>query len=185
MGAFRAAYPDDPEPLSARNYGRALQAYQASLITPAAFDRFLAGDDSALNQAQRTGLRAFIDVGCAGCHNGPLLGGTSLQRFGVVRDYWLETGSKKIDLGRAASTKKDEDRYVFRVPMLRNVARTAPYFHDGSVERLDAAVKIMASVQLGRQLDDAAVADIVAFLDSLTGKVPENYAPPGQRAELR
>ena len=102
-----------------------------------------------------------------------------------VFPFVIETGSKKIDLGRAASTKKDEDRYVFRVPMLRNVARTAPYFHDGSVERLDAAVKIMASVQLGRQLDDAAVADIVAFLDSLTGKVPENYAPPGQRAELR
>jgi cytochrome c peroxidase len=182
---FQAAYPDDAAPLSAENYGRALQAYQATLVTPAAFDDYLAGRDDALDASAKRGLETFIGSGCAGCHSGPLLGGTSLQRFGVVRDYWLETGSKKIDLGRAASTRKDEDRYVFRVPMLRNVARTAPYFHDGSVERLDAAVRIMASVQLGRQLDDAAVADIVAFLDSLTGKVPENYAPPGQRAELR
>ena len=81
-------------------------------------------------------------------------------------------------------TKKEEDRYVFRVPMLRNVAKTAPYFHDGSVERLDQAVRIMASVQLGRQLDDDAIADIVGFLESLTGEVPSNYAPPGERPQL-
>ena len=113
-----------------------------------------------------------------------LLGGASLQRFGVVRDYWLETGAKKVDLGRAAATKKDEDRYVFRVPMLRNIARTAPYFHDGSVESLDAAVRIMASVQLGRRLDDGDAADIVAFLDSLSGRVPQHYAPPDRQPEL-
>ena len=88
------------------------------------------------------------------------------------------------DAGRFAVTKKEEDRYVFRVPMLRNVAKTAPYFHDGSVERLDQAVRIMASVQLGRTLEDAAVGDIVAFLEALTGEVPSNYAPPGQRPEM-
>jgi cytochrome c peroxidase len=178
---FHAAYPADSEPLSAINYGRALEAYQATLLTPAAFDEFLAGRDDALDARQKRGLRTFMETGCAGCHGGPLLGGATLQRFGVVRDYWLETGSQKVDHGRFSATKKEEDRYVFRVPMLRNVARTAPYFHDGSVERLDAAIRIMASVQLGRQLDDNAVGDIVAFLDSLTGKVPEHYAPPGQR----
>jgi cytochrome c peroxidase len=184
LPAFRAAYPQDAEPLSARNYGRALEAYQASLVTPAPFDRFLGGDDRALTDRQKTGLRTFVANGCAGCHGGPHLGGTLLQRFGVVKEYWLETGSEKVDVGRYAITKKEEDRHVFRVPMLRNVAKTAPYFHDGSVDRLDRAVRIMASVQLGRTLDDAAVADIVAFLESLTGEVPAHYAPPGQRPEM-
>jgi cytochrome c peroxidase len=106
------------------------------------------------------------------------------QRFGLVKDYWTETGSAKIDLGRYAATKKDEDKYVFRVPMLRNVAKTAPYFHDGSVDKLDRAVRIMASVQLGKTLDDATAASIIAFLESLTGEVPANYAPPPKRPQL-
>ena len=125
-----------------------------------------------------------MSAGCAGCHHGALLGGTVFQKFGVTKDYWLETGAKKPDIGRVAFTKREEDRYVFRVPMLRNVAKTAPYFHDGSVERLDHAIRIMASLQLGRTLDEAAVRDLVAFLESLTGEVPANYAPPGQRPEL-
>jgi cytochrome c peroxidase len=129
------------------------------------------------------GEGAFIATGCAGCHDGPLLGGGTFQRFGVVKDYWTETGSKKIDVGRFAATRKEEDRYVFRVPMLRNVAKTAPYFHDGSVDRLDRAVRVMGSVQLGRALDDATVNSIVAFLGSLTGEVPANYAPPGKAPE--
>ena len=178
---FGAAYPQDAQPLSARNYGRALAAYQATLATPAPFDRFLAGDERALSERQKAGLRAFISIGCAGCHGGANLGGASLQKFGVVKDYWLETGSQKIDQGRFAITKKEEDRYVFRVPMLRNIAKTAPYFHDGSVDALDRAVRVMASVQLGKILDDAAAGDLVAFLESLTGDVPSNYAPPGEK----
>ncbi|HZN26823.1 MAG TPA: cytochrome C peroxidase, partial [Burkholderiales bacterium] len=168
-------------PMTARNYGRAIAAYQATLTTPAAFDRFLGGDDSALTGRQKSGMRAFMASGCAGCHSGALLGGAMMQRFGLVKNYWLETGSDKIDQGRYAITKKEEDRYVFRVPMLRNVAKTAPYFHDGSVERLDQAVRIMASVQLGRALGDATIADIVAFLESLTGEVPPHYGPPAER----
>jgi cytochrome c peroxidase len=175
---FRAAYPDEENPLTPVNYGRAIHAYEATLSTPAPFDRFLAGDDAALSEAQKQGLRAFIAAGCAGCHDGPLLGGTKFMKFGLVRDYWTETGSPKPDVGRIAMTKKDEDKYVFRVPMLRNVAKTAPYFHDGSVARLDRAVKIMGAVQLGRQLDDATTASIIAFLESLTGEVPAHYAPP-------
>ena len=181
---FRAAYPQDAEPLSPRNYARALASYQATLTTPAPFDRFLAGDERALSERQKAGLRTFMSTGCAGCHNGATFGGTALQKFGVVKDYWLETGSAKPDQGRFAVTKKDEDRYVFRVPMLRNVARTAPYFHDGSIAHLDHAVRVMASVQLGRALDEAAVADIVAVLESLTGEVPAHYSPPGTRPEL-
>jgi len=184
MPKFRAAFPQDAQPLSAANYARALASYEATLTTPAPFDRFLAGDDSALTEPQKAGLKTFVSTGCAGCHNGVNLGGTTLQKFGLTKDYWLETGSEKPDPGRFAVTKKEEDRYVFRVPMLRNVAKTAPYFHDGSVERLDRAVRVMASVQLGRTLDDAAVASIVSFLDSLTGDVPYNYAPPGRQPEM-
>ena len=178
QAAFRAAYPDEAEPLNAKNYGRALAAYQATLVTPAPFDRFLAGDDRALGARQQAGLRAFISTGCAGCHSGPLFGGGKMMKFGLVRDYWLETGSKDPDVGLFATSKKEEDRYVFRVPMLRNVAKTPPYFHDGSVDTLDKAVRVMGAVQLGRQLDDATAASIVAFLESLTGEVPAHYAAP-------
>ena len=181
---FRAVYPQDAQPLNPQNYARALAAYQATLVTPAPFDRFLAGDDGALGTRQQAGLRAFMATGCGGCHHGPNLGGSMLQRFGVVKEYWSETGSQKIDQGRFAVTKKEEDRFVFRVPMLRNVAKTAPYFHDGSVDSLERAVRIMASVQLGRALDDATLGDIVAFLESLTGAVPSNYAPPGETPRM-
>jgi cytochrome c peroxidase len=184
LSQFRAAFPDSAEPLTAANYGRALASYQATLTTPAPFDRFLAGDDNALTERQKAGLKTFISTGCAGCHSGVNLGGTMLQKFGLTKDYWLETGSEKPDPGRFAITKKEEDRHVFRVPILRNVAKTSPYFHDGSVERLDRAVRIMATVQLGRTLDDGTVDSIVSFLESLTGDVPSNYAPPGRRPEM-
>jgi cytochrome c peroxidase len=176
--AFEKAYPGDADALSPRNYGRVLQAYQATLRTPAPFDSFLAGDDSALSDRQKAGLRAFVDTGCAACHNGPLLGGTMLQRFGIFGPYQAATKSETVDEGRFAATKKEEDRFVFRVAMLRNIARTAPYFHDGSVAGLDEAVRVMAEVQLGKTLEPQLVADIVAFLDSLTGPLPQNYSAP-------
>ena len=176
--AFRSAFSNDAEPLSTRNYGRAIEAYEATLVTPAPFDRFLAGDASALDARQKAGLRLFIESGCASCHNGTLLGGNALQRFGIVKDYWLATGSDKVDTGRQAITRNEADRYVFRVPMLRNVAKTAPYFHDGSVATLDAAVRVMAALQLGQTLTELEVGSIVAFLESLTGDVPVHYAPP-------
>jgi cytochrome c peroxidase len=177
---FRAAFPDAGAWLTPQQYGQALQAYQRTLRTPAPFDAFLRGDDSALDAAQRRGLQTFIETGCAGCHRGALLGGTSFQKFGVVKDYWQATGSKQIDLGRFTATKNEADRYVYRVPMLRNIAKTAPYFHDGSVATLDDAVRVMADVQLGRTLPARDVADIVAFLGSLTGTLPAHYAPPAR-----
>lgn len=176
--SFRAAFGDDAQPLSMKNYGLAVAAYQATLATPAPFDRFLAGDDKALDARQRAGLRQFVGAGCVACHSGPLLGGSMLQRFGIARDYASATGSHPVDPGRFAITGKEEDRFVFRVPMLRNIARTAPYFHDGSVASLEQAVRVMADVQLGRRLDGAQVAEIVAFLGSLDGEVPAHYAPP-------
>jgi cytochrome c peroxidase len=176
--AFKAAYPDEGNPLNSKNYGRAIAAYEATLVTPAPFDRFLAGDDRAMTERQKAGLRKFIETGCAACHDGPTVGGSQFRKFGRNKDYWTETGSPKPDLGRFAMTKKEEDKYVFRVPVLRNVARTAPYFHDGSVDTLDRAVKIMGRVQIGVELDDASIALITAFLESLTGEVPAHYAPP-------
>lgn len=114
---FAAAFTQDAQPLSAANYGRALEVYQATLITPAPFDRFLAGDDRALSDAQKNGLRTFIATGCAACHNGAVLGGAMLQKFELTKDYWLETGSEKPDVGRFSVTRKEEDRHVFRAPL--------------------------------------------------------------------
>jgi cytochrome c peroxidase len=164
--------------MTAANYALALQAYQRTLRTPAPFDAFVQGDDTALSPVQRAGPARFIDTGCASCHGGPLLGGASLQKFGLRRDYWLATGSQPADAGRFNTTKDEGDRYVLRVPMLRNIAKTAPYFHDGSVAALPDAVRIMGEVQLGQRLGNEAVAEIVAFLESLSGEVPEHYAAP-------
>jgi cytochrome c peroxidase len=176
--AFRASFPAAAEPLSAAHYAQAVAAYQKTLRTPAPFDAFLAGDARALTAQQRRGLNKFVDNGCAGCHSGALLGGQAVQKFGIVKPYWQATGSADPDQGRFNATKKEEDRYVFRVAMLRNVARTAPYFHDGSVATLEQAIRVMAEVQLGRELGGDDVRDIAAFLESLTGPVPVHYAPP-------
>jgi len=175
---FREAFPDDHQPVSSENYGRALQAYQSTLITPAPFDAYLAGDTDALSQEQKEGLDLFASTGCTACHSGTLFGGDRVQRFGIVEDYWTATGSEAIDPGRYAFTGEDGDRYVFRISMLRNVANTAPYFHDGSVGTLREAVEIMARVQLGRDLSADDLDRIIAFLESLSGEIPPNYSRP-------
>jgi cytochrome c peroxidase len=178
--SFATAFPSDDAPVNLKNMAKAIEVYEATLNTPAPFDRYLAGDNNALTAKQKEGMRNFVNVGCAACHSGALLGGSMSMKFGVTKDYWLETKSAKPDEGKFVSTKKDEDKFVFRVAMLRNIADTAPYFHDGSVAKLDEAVRIMASVQLGRQLNTDETSSIVAFLKSLSGKTPVNYAPPGK-----
>ncbi len=177
---FSATYPSQSDPVTPENYAKALEVYQRTLRTPSAFDKFLNGDSKALSPQQVVGLEKFVAYGCVGCHSGALLGGTAFQKFGLVKDYWLATGSEKVEPGRFAVTKKEEDKQVFRVAMLRNIAKTAPYFHDGSVAKLEDAVRVMAEVQLGRNAPDADVADIVAFLNSLTGDIPKHYAAPVQ-----
>jgi cytochrome c peroxidase len=179
--SFAAAFPSDDAPVTIKNMARAIEAYEATLNTPAPFDRYLAGDNAALTEAQKQGMRTFVNVGCAGCHSGALLGGNMSMKFGVTKDYWLETKSPKPDEGKAIASKKEEDKFVFRVAMLRNVVDTAPYFHDGSVAKLEDAVRIMASVQLGRQLSSDEVNSIVEFLKSLSGKQPANYGPVAAR----
>lgn len=175
---FQRAFPGVADPLTPRYYAQALQSYQQTLRTPAAFDRWLAGDDTALDEQQLRGLQRFIDTGCAACHSGALFGGSSLQRFGVVEDYRAYTGSQSGDVGLMDVTHKQADRDVFRVQPLRNAARTAPYFHDGSVAGLTDAITVMAKVQLGRDLPQEEVADIARFLEALTGPVPAHYGPP-------
>ena len=173
---FKAAFPEDAVPLNVGNVANAISAYERTLVTPAPFDAYLAGDADALSPSARRGLMTFINAGCSACHNGVGVGGGMHQKFGIVEDYWIATGSEPIDKGRADVTKDPADLYVFRVPSLRNVAMTAPYFHDGSVARLPDAVKVMARVQLGSKLSDLEVNDIVAFLESLTGDLPPDFA---------
>jgi cytochrome c peroxidase len=176
--AFAKAFPDDKDPINSRNWGIAIAAYEWTLLTPARFDAFLSGDGNALSAEEQAGLRKFIDKGCGACHNGVGVGGGSFQKFGVKSDYWKSTGVATPDKGRADITKDDADLYVFKVPSLRNVAKTAPYFHDGSIDELGKAVKIMGKVQLGTDLSDKDTAEIIAFLGSLTGSVPANYSAP-------
>jgi cytochrome c peroxidase len=173
---FQRAFPNDADPINPTNLSLAIGAYERTLVTPAPFDSYLDGNVSALTPQARVGLRTFIDVGCAGCHNSAGVGGAVFQKFGVQTDYWLATGSKDIDKGRFDVTKDEADLYVFKVPSLRNVARTAPYFHDGSVATLAEAVHIMARLQLGKSLADDEVRDIVFFLNSLTGELPKEFS---------
>ena len=171
---FKAAFPDDAAAMTAQNIAKAIGAFERTLVTPSPFDAYLAGNISALSPTARVGLEKFINTGCIACHEGVGVGGTMYRKFGVMEDYWKATGSQVIDKGRIDGTKAPDDLYVFRVPSLRNVAMTAPYFHDGSVRTLPEAVKVMARVQLGVALSEGDTRDIVAFLASLTGE-PQGY----------
>jgi cytochrome c peroxidase len=173
---FQAAFPGDPQPMTLQNFAKAISAYERTLLTPSLFDAYLVGNQEALSAAARAGLAKFIRTGCVACHNGVGIGGGMFQKFGVVEDYWKATGSDPVDKGRAEVTNNPGDLYLFRVASLRNVAMTAPYFHDGSVATLPQAVKVMARVQLGVTLRDADTSDIVTFLESLTGERPANFA---------
>jgi cytochrome c peroxidase len=163
---FKAAFPNDPQPMTVQNIAKAISAYERTLLTPSPFDAYHAGNQEALSPAARAGLAKFINTGCVTCHNGVGVGGGRYQKFGMVEDYWKATGSDPVDKGRADVTKDPADLYVFRVASLRNVAMTPPYFHDGSVATLPEAVRVMARVQLGVSLSDADTRDVVAFLES-------------------
>jgi cytochrome c peroxidase len=173
---FRKAFPDQADAVTAENWGKAIGAYERTLVTPSRFDEFLRGKVEDLSATERKGLRTFIDQGCIECHNGAGVGGNAFKKFGVMEDYWKLTHSQPIDKGRFNVTKDSDDEYVFKVPTLRNVAMTPPYFHDGSVKTLPEAVRIMGTVQLGADLSDEETSAIVAFLGSLTGALPENFA---------
>lgn len=173
---FQKAFPGEAKPITKENWGKAIGAYERTLLTPSPFDAFLKGDTKALSPAAKAGLAKFIGTGCITCHNGVGVGGGMFQKFGLLEDYWNATQSKVIDKGRFDVTKDPADMYVFKVPSLRNVAMTPPYFHDGSVATLPEAVRVMARVQLAKKLSDEEVQQIVAFLGSLTGPLPKEFA---------
>lgn len=155
----------------------AIAAFEETLVTPhSRFDRWLKGDDKAITTTELRGYETFKSTGCIGCHNGPAVGGGMFQKFGLVKPY---PGNAKpgAAVGRYDVTKSEADKYVFKVPTLRNVEWTAPYFHDGSVWTLEEAIKVMAYVQLGKTASDAEIADIVAFLKTLSGDRPKLMIP--------
>lgn len=172
---FQAAFPNEENPIHFDNFAVAVAEFEGTLATPAAFDAFLDGAVSALDETQKQGLSLFIESGCIACHIGPGLGGNMMQRFGLVHGpYWNYTGSERQDEGKFEVTGVESDKYVFKSPSLRNIEKTAPYFHDGSVGSLHEAVRIMAYTQLGKELTNEEIDLMVSFFQSLTGTIPEH-----------
>lgn len=175
--AFAKAFPGEADPVTLANATKAIALFEAGLLTPdAPFDRYLRGDAKALTLAQKQGLQLFIDKGCAACHNGINVGGGMYAKFGVVADPGAAIRPPG-DKGRAAVTGVASDDYNFKVPSLRNITLTAPYFHTGSVWDLRQAVEVMGNAQLGTPLTAPEVDQIAAFLGSLTGKQPDISVP--------
>ncbi|MEH6501275.1 MAG: cytochrome-c peroxidase [Pseudoalteromonas distincta] len=152
----------------------AIAAFEETLVTPnSRFDQWLKGDDEALTQTELAGYKTFKDIGCTACHNGPAAGGSSFQRMGIVEPYITDNPAE----GRVAVTGKDADRFSFKVPTLRNVELTYPYFHDGAHWKLEDAVDLMARLQLGRELEKQDIDNMTAFLKTLTGDQPDFRIP--------
>jgi len=166
---FAAAFPGEADPVTFDNFALAVGAFERKLVTRGKWDRWLVGDGTALNKQERRGLQAFIDVGCTTCHMGPNLGGSLYQKLGLVEAY------PTADLGRFDATKNEAEKHFFKVPLLRNIAETGPYLHDGSIESLDEVTVLMARHQLGKTLTPQQVTDVGVFLKALTGKIPAEY----------
>lgn len=175
VSEFKEAYPKEEDALTYHNLQNAIGLFERELLTPSRFDDFLAGNDSALTLQEKKGFISFNLVGCVSCHSGAVLGGQQLQKFGLFEDYAKLTGSEHIDYGKFQSSGAEKDKFIFKVPSLRNIVKTGPYFHDGSVTDLKDAVQIMAKTQLGKTLSPSEVENITAFLNSLTGEVPTEY----------
>lgn len=176
---FAAAFPGEADPINYDNVGRAIGAFERGLVTPSRWDRYLAGDDTALTDREKLGVKTFVAAGCTGCHAGPYVGGQSFQKAGLVVPW-----PAVADSGRFAVTHAAADLFVFKVPTLRNVAMTGPYFSDGSVGSLDSAITLMARHQVGIALTASQVGDLHAWLGTLTGTIPVDYVaePPRPKA---
>jgi len=168
--AFGAAYKDG---VTKANIQNAIATFERTLITPnSRFDKFLRGDVNAISASEKVGYAKFKQYGCVACHQGVNVGGNMFQKFGVMGDYFAKRGSPtRADLGRYLVTGLDSDRHVFKVPSLRNVALTAPYFHDASAKTLEDAVSVMFKYQIGRVASQEDRDSIVSFLNTLTGEV--------------
>lgn len=167
---FHKAFPGEADPVTFDNMAAAIGAFERGLVTPSRWDRFLQGDENALTASEKHGFNAFFDAGCASCHSGAYLGGSQYQRLGLAKP-WPDTH----DPGRFEVTHNEADRGVFKVPTLRNIEKTGPYYHDGSVRSLKEAIEKMGEYQTGRELSQADVRSIEVFLKSLTGPIPAGY----------
>lgn len=174
---FAKAYGE--EAITFENVLKAIGAFERTLMPKSRFDSYLEGDHAALNEREKAGLKSFINAGCITCHSGVAMGGQMFQKFGLYEDYWKYTESETIDLGLYEISQDEMDKYFFKVPGLRNIEHTSPYFHDGSVEDLNKAVEIMVALQTAKELSETEIEDIVAFLKSLSADVrPEAKQNP-------
>src|SRR5512144_3332529 len=176
-GMFDAAFPGMKDPITIQNVENAIAAFEATLITPnAPFDKYLRGDANVLAAEQKEGLKLFVEKGCSSCHNGVNIGGGMYAPFGVVEKPGADI-LPPDDKGRFQVTKTASDEYVFKVPTLRNIELTPPYFHSGRSWDLKQAVGVMATSQLGQHLSDPEIDSVVAFLRALTGEQPQVIYP--------
>jgi len=170
---FAEAFPGEKDPVTYDNMAQAIGAFERGLVTPSRWDAFLKGDQSALSDPEKAGFNTFTTLGCQFCHNGPYVGGQAYQKLGVMMPW-----PNQKDAGRYQVTKDESDRMVFKVPSLRNIKETGPYFHDGSVESLDQAIRNMAVHQRGVQLNNSELKSIETWMNSLTGTIPTSYIQP-------
>ena len=175
---LKQAYPDQKNPVTMENVTDAIASFEGRLLTPARWDEYLKGNQQALSEDEKEGLRVYLRSGCASCHAGAGLGGNSYAKLGVFEN-WPDL---KSDTGRMALTHQERDLMYFKVPLLRNVVQTGPWFHNGNVQTIDEAVRLMGKHQLGLDLTASEVTSIVAFLNSLTGPIPQSFIePPSQQ----
>ena len=170
VAAFKRAYPGAKNPVTYDNMADAIGAFERKLTTPARWDKYLKGDHAALTAPEKEGLATFLEAGCQTCHAGALLGGNLYQKIGAVKPY-----PDASDPGRYRVTNSEGDRFLFKVPTLRNIEKTGPYFHNGKVVTLEQAVSQMGEFQVGKQLNEARVKSIITFLKALTGNIPAEY----------
>ncbi len=170
VAAFKAAFPGEKNPVTYDNMARAIGAFERKLVTPGRWDKLLRGDQTVLTAEEKAGFNTYVEVGCQTCHAGAYVGGGLYQKLGVVKP-WPDPS----DPGREKVTKSEADRLVFKVPSLRNIEKTGPYYHNGKVNTLAEAVSMMGEYQLGKPLSEAQVKSIVTWLGTLTGDIPADY----------
>jgi len=170
VDAFKRAFPGEKDPISYENMAKAIGAFERKLVTPSRWDKFLRGDSQALTNEEKAGFNVYMETGCQACHAGTYIGGSMYQKLGLTKPY-----PDTSDPGREKVTKNEADLMVFKVPGLRNIAQTKPYYHNGKVATLEQAVSGMAEYQLGKNLDDGQVRSIITWLNALTGEIPAEY----------
>lgn len=172
---FKEVYPEEEQAITFNNITDAIGAFERQLNPKSRYDEWVDGDDKAMNTAEKAGLQAFIDNACITCHTGPAFGGIMLQKFGLHGNYWELTKSELIDNGMYDLNKEEAFKYVFKTPGLRNIEKTYPYFHDGSVDDLKEAIRIMGELQLGKTISEEDVNSIETFLKALTADIDEEH----------